>query len=123
AVATDLTAPLALYDRRDYRGALSALQDELARHPDDTTARFYAGLCRLALGQGRRAMEELECVAQATGNELHVPAEWYLALARLRGGDRAGARSDLARIADGQGFYRDPARRLLAELERLDGPR
>src|SRR5262245_21209836 len=123
AAATRLSTALAVYEGRDYGPALSALQEELARNPDDATARFYAGLCRLALGQGRPAIDDLEPVARATGNELQVPAEWYLALARLRGGDRAGARRDLARIAEGGGFYRDAARRLLGEVESLDAAR
>src|SRR5262249_26942604 len=94
-----------------------------AHNPEDATARFYAGVCRLALGQSRLAVDDLERVVRSPGSELRVPAEWYLALARLRDGDAAGARSDLARIADGGGFYRDPARALLAEGERLDGAR
>ena len=43
---------LALYEARDYRGALAAFEDSLGREPNDAAARFYAGLCRLALGPG-----------------------------------------------------------------------
>jgi anti-sigma factor RsiW len=123
ATATSLSAALAQYERRDYRAALPALQEEVARKPEDATARFYAGMCRLALGQSRQAIDDLERVARAAGDDLQTPAEWYLALARLRAGDPAGARKDLAQIAEGRGFYRDQARGLLAEVERLDGAR
>ena len=52
--------------------------------------------------------------------ELQAPAEWYLALAHLRGPHPTEARHDLERIAGAGGFYRHKARALLAELDRLE---
>jgi hypothetical protein len=83
-------------------------------------ARFYAGLCRLALGQVREATLDLEQVQRLGDEELQAPAEWYMALAHLRGARPAEARPHLERIAGGGGFYRDKARGLLAELDRLE---
>jgi tetratricopeptide (TPR) repeat protein len=111
---------LALYEARDYRGALAALEDGLRRDPNDAPTRFYAGLCRLALGQVREATLDLELVLRLGDKELHPPAEWYLALAHLRGKNPAEARPHLERIAEAGGFYRDKARALLAELGRLE---
>jgi tetratricopeptide (TPR) repeat protein len=111
---------LSLYEARDHRGALVALEDRLGREPNDPTARFYAGLCRLALGQVREATLDLEQVLRLGDKELQAPAEWYLALAHLRGKNPAEARPHLERIAGAGGFYRDKARALLAELDRLE---
>ncbi len=111
---------LALYEARDYRGALKALEDALGREPNDAVARFYAGLCRLALGQDREATRDLQRVLDLGELELHAPAEWYLALVHLRGGDPTEARPYLERIAGGGGFYQDKARALLSELARLE---
>jgi len=111
---------LSLYEARDYRGALVALEDRLGRKPNDPTDRFYAGLCRLALGQVREATHDLEEVLRLGEKELHAPAEWYLALAGLRGENLAEARPHLERIAGAGGFYRDKARALLSELDRLE---
>jgi len=111
---------LALYEARDYRGALAALEDRLGREPNDPPARFYAGLCRLALGQVREATHDLEEVLRLGEKELHAPAEWYLALAHLRGARPAEARPHLERIAGAGGFYKDKARALLAELDRIE---
>jgi tetratricopeptide (TPR) repeat protein len=111
---------LALYEARDYRGALAAFEASRAREPVDPAVLFYSGLSRLALGQARAATRDLEQVAGLGDKDLQAPAEWYLALAYLRGHDLAAARSRLERIAEAGGFYQAKARALLSELERLD---
>jgi tetratricopeptide (TPR) repeat protein len=111
---------LALYEASDYRGALAGLEDALRRDPDDSVARFYAGVCRLALGRAREATQDLEQVLALGNEDLRQPAEWYLALARLRANDLAGARRQLEGIASAEGFYRERARTLLPELDRRD---
>jgi tetratricopeptide (TPR) repeat protein len=125
--ATETTSnALRLYEARDYRRALAAFEESLAREPNDPTALLYAGLSRLSLGEAQEAIPDLEKVLQLGKDELKVPAEWYLALAHLReaghrgGHDFAEARSRLRRIAEGGGFYRDKARALLSELDRLE---
>ena len=110
---------LALYEARDYRGALARLEGRLESQPKDVTLLFYAGLSRLALGQDREAARALEQVLRREESELKVPAAWYLALADLRRQDLAAARSRLERIAESGGFYQDKARALLSELDRL----
>jgi len=110
---------LALYEARDYRGALAALEDDLRREPNDPVARFYAGLCRLTLGEVREATVDLEQVLRLGQQELHAPAEWYLALIHMRNDPRE-ARPHLERIAGVGGFYQDKARALLSELDRLE---
>jgi len=111
---------LALYEARDYQGALAALEDRRKREPNDPAVLFYAGLSRLALGQAREATLDLEQVLRLGQNDLQAPAQWYLTLAHLRSHDPEQARSRLKRIAEGAGFYRDKARALLSELDRLD---
>jgi tetratricopeptide (TPR) repeat protein len=111
---------LILYEEGDYRGALAALENDLKREPSDPVALFYAGLSRLALGQAREATLDLEQVRQLGENDLRAPAEWYLALAHLRSHDLAAARARLERMAESGGFYQEKARKVLAELQRLD---
>jgi tetratricopeptide (TPR) repeat protein len=111
---------LALYEAGDYRGALAQLEESLRRDPNDPVARFYAGVCRLALGRTQEATLDLEQVMRLGGDDLRAPAEWYLALARLRANDPEGARAHLERIAASEGFYRERARALLPELNRLE---
>ena len=126
---------LALYEARDYRGALAAFDESLGREPNDPVVLFYAGLSRLALGQVREASLDLEKVLKLGDQELQAPAEWYLALAHLRDSDQgdgylalaisrepvpAEARPRLERIAATGGFYQEKARALLSELDTLE---
>jgi tetratricopeptide (TPR) repeat protein len=110
---------LALYEAGDYQRALAALEATLARDPNDLVGRFYAGLCQLALGRSQEAALSLERVRQLGDPELRTPAEWYLALAELRGRDVVAARARLIGIVEGRGFYEARARTLLAELDDL----
>jgi tetratricopeptide (TPR) repeat protein len=116
----DSSRALDLYEARDYRGALAAFEQELGRAPNDAMARFYAGLCRMAVGRDQEATLDLERVLRLGEKELHAPAEWYLALIHLRGNDPAEARPHLERISAAGGFYQDKARALLSELALLD---
>jgi tetratricopeptide (TPR) repeat protein len=113
-------AALALYEARDYRGALPLLESSAVSDPKDATALFYLGLSHLALGHDRQAALALEQVLRLGDDDLSAPAAWYLALAHLRRGDLGPARSRLEHIATTEGFYRDKARTLLAEVDRLD---
>jgi anti-sigma factor RsiW len=115
-----VSSALALYQARDYRGALSALEERRDRPPRDPMVLFYAGVSRLALGHAREARQDLEQVALLGESEFRTPAEWYLALAHLRNGDIDAARSRFERIAEAGGFYRAQAQALLSEWSQLD---
>jgi hypothetical protein len=91
----------------------------LKQEPNDPVGHFYAGLSRLALGQAREATLDLEQVLALGENDLRAPAEWYLALAHLRGHDLPAARARLALMAESGGFYQDKARKVLADLQGL----
>lgn len=112
--------PLALYEAGDYGAALVGLEERLRQEPNDPLARFYAGICRLALGRTREAAVDLEQVLRVGDEDLHAPAEWYLALTHLRANDLGGARAALERLASAKGFYRERARTLLSELDRIE---
>jgi tetratricopeptide (TPR) repeat protein len=120
APADARSSALALYEAHDYSGALAAFEAGLRQEPGDAEVLFYAGLSRLAMGQAREAVRDLEQVRQRGDSELRAPAAWYLALAHLRGRDLAAARSQLAQVVEGGGFYRDRAQALLSDLDRLD---
>jgi tetratricopeptide (TPR) repeat protein len=111
-----LSDALARYEARDYESALRALEEILARQPDEPTALFYSGIASLCLGQPRPAASSLERVLVLGGTDYRAPAEWYLALAHLRMDDRDEARARLERISAGEGFYRQRAADLLGRL-------
>lgn len=110
---------LPLYEARDYEGALAAFDERLSVEPNDGAARFYAGICRLELGRLEEAESDLDRVVRLGDRELLAPAEWYLALIKLKAKDPEAARPRLEKIASGGGFYQEKARRLLSELDRI----
>jgi hypothetical protein len=120
AAAEGRSSALSLYEAGDYRGALAAFEDDPGGEQDDPETVFYRGLSRLALGQVPEAVLDLKEVLSAGNGELHDPAQWYLALAQLRGSDPGEARPHLERIAGAGGFYQLRARELLSALDRLD---
>jgi tetratricopeptide (TPR) repeat protein len=119
ATADAASDPVILYESRDYRGALGGFEKTLRERPNDPAARFYAGLCQLALDRSADAIGNLEETRRLGAGELDAPAEWYVALAYLRSRNLDEARSRLQRIAAAGGFYADKARALLSDLDRL----
>jgi tetratricopeptide (TPR) repeat protein len=119
----DPDSPMSLYEAGDYRGALAGLEARIRQDQDEPQSRFFAGVSRLALGQTREAIVDLERVLLLADKDLAEPAAWYLALAHLRGSKPAAARPHLERIAAGGGFYRDKARALLLELDKAQSRR
>jgi tetratricopeptide (TPR) repeat protein len=118
--ATATTDAMALYEARDYRGALAAFEVRLEGESPDSHVLFYAGLSRLALGEAEEATLALEKVLRLGPSELKAPAEWYLALVHLRAHHLGETRSRLEHIVQTGGFYQDKARGLLSALNRLE---
>jgi tetratricopeptide (TPR) repeat protein len=108
---------LVLYESRQYDAALAGFEAALKERSNDPVARFYAGLCQLALGRNADAISNLEETRRLGAGELEQAAEWYLALAHVRSRDIGEARSRLTSIADGAGFYADRARAVLRALD------
>jgi tetratricopeptide (TPR) repeat protein len=119
AAADGASDPVILYESHDYRGALVGFEKTLRERPNDPAARFYAGLCQLALDRSTDAIRNLEETRRLGASELDAPAEWYVALAYLRSRNLDEAHSRLQRIAAAGGFYADKARALLSDLDRL----
>lgn len=115
--ANERACGLGLYESGDYQRARAAFDEVLRRQPNDALARFYAGVSRLALGQTREAALDLENVLERGTDELRTPAEWYLALAHLRGRTPSQARPHLEHLVASGGSYEDRARALLSELD------
>jgi tetratricopeptide (TPR) repeat protein len=109
---------LVLYDSGDYRAALAGFESALSERPNDPAARFYAGVCQLALGRSADAIRNLEEARKLGAGELERPAEWYVALAYLQSRDIGEARSRLQKIGADGGFYADKARAVLSALDR-----
>jgi hypothetical protein len=112
---------LLAYDRRDYPAAVSAFEAHFLAPPTSiapATApqiQFYYGISLLGTGQAQTALPVLD--ALRTDATYGDPADWYHALALLRDGQTAAARSSLQDIAnDTNSPFRAKATALLPSL-------
>jgi tetratricopeptide (TPR) repeat protein len=108
------TSAMAPYRQGDYAAAEVALERFLASHPGEGRALFYRGVSLLLLGRAEAAIPPLASAASAS--PAPEDARWYLALARLKSGDRGGALRDLDMVADAPGARRQEAATLAKEV-------
>jgi len=106
------------YTPANCTGALPGLQRALAVDDTYMQARFYLGACELHTGAVNEAATNLQRVIAAGESPYLEDAVWYLAQARVKQGDLAAARQELARVIALNGDRREAAARLLGELRR-----
>lgn len=119
AMDRSLAAAVLAYDRRDY----AAAADSFAKYqtlapataPNSAAVALYHGISLLAANRPKEALPVLQSIREdATyGN----PANWYLALARLRAGENADAKAALQAIANNESSpFRTAAQKLLPDI-------
>jgi len=104
------------YRRGQYPEAIAALEQLAA---DSTTARrsetyLYLGLSYLAAGQAKAALDALQKIGPESFD--WEDAQWYQALAYLKGNDSAEAKAILQNIAGKPGPRQGEAREILAKM-------
>ena len=105
---------LALYEAGRFDEALPALERADAAGESQPALAFFLGVCRLRAGDAAAAAEAL---AAAVANEPDIGEyRWYLAQARLLGGDGEAALAELERASRQPGPYRDEARALARQV-------
>jgi hypothetical protein len=98
----DLAPAVGAYRANDYRGAAAALTRLQAAYPRAPEVSFYLGISRLFLDDPRGAADALRAVRAAAGDEFRAEADWYLAIAYERAGDRVQAHSVLQSLCRGE---------------------
>jgi tetratricopeptide (TPR) repeat protein len=109
------------YTRGDDSAAEAALARYLAARPEDHEAHFYRGVSLLLLGRRDEAVAELETARRSDEEWVRDEGAWYLALARLRGGDAPAAAAALDELLARGKRRQDDARRLREEIRRATG--
>lgn len=109
-----LAAALLAYDRREYGTSADSFAVYLRIAPAAAPTLYY-GISLLADGQADAALNTLRPLQ--TDPDYGDPARWYSALAELRVGDVAAARSRLTAIVnDNTSLFQTKARTLLNKL-------
>lgn len=105
----------AAFNRQDYATALTALDQVLARQPEQLTALLYKGITLLELQRPAAARAVLTPIAGGN-SALRGEARWYLALSYLQEKNTAACAEALKSIASGEQRY-EAAQALLKRLE------
>lgn len=114
----ELAQALEYYDAEAFELSLPHFENYLEEQPDDLRALLLAASAQLQAGQAERA-EQYLLRLEARGETFQGQVPWYMALAYLRQGKMAQARSKLEEVlADQASPFREQAKRL---LERLKG--
>jgi predicted peroxiredoxin len=112
-----LTEAVKLYDKKEYGAANPKFDTFLAKDPNNIAASLYAGISHLAVGETDRAIPLFKKVVADQNENFIEPAQWYLALAYIKRGDKNNALSMLGQIRNTPGHeYRENAKTLLRKL-------
>ncbi len=105
------------YSTGNFSASIPAFEETLKEEPDNAAACFFAGMACLEANQPEKAVSHLQKVKDQS-NGYSQKAEWYLILAHLKSGDKAGAKSLLETYLSRSGdiFKADEAARLLKKL-------
>lgn len=112
--AQALDAAARSFNTKDYQSALDALNIHLQTNPGDLEALFFAGLCRLELGQFAGAESAFQQILSAN-NAWSEEARWYLALTYLSSKRLEKCSEILRQIPPGGAHYAE-AQMLLKKL-------
>ncbi|GAB4494423.1 MAG: hypothetical protein OHK0019_20670 [Saprospiraceae bacterium] len=104
------------FNTGDFDGALSGLTAYLQQNPDDTEARFFAGLCQMELSRLQEAETTFRQIVESK-NAWSEEARWFLALAYLKGRKHSDCRETLNQIPPG-GTHYEQAQNLLKKIQK-----
>lgn len=105
------------YRQRDWAGAERALRDFLTAHPQHRDARYYLGVCLLALDRPGEAVASLEDAVRGLPDTTEDP-QWYLALAYLKAGREDAALARLEKVVRWGGKRRLQAEALCERIRK-----
>lgn len=116
---TALQSALIAFQRKDFKSAISQLEQHLQRFPDDSEGYFWAGITQLEIGNTNAAIKHLQS-AKNQEKEQNSRADWYLALAYLQKGESTKALEIVDTLESaGRTTYQEQAKRLKRKLGRL----
>jgi len=107
---------LQLYDRKEYKESASLLSEYLLDNPQDKAAIFFHGVALLKSGQTNKAISKLEKVYLDRTSGYYLDATWFLALAKMKKGNKRQAKSLLMTLSQTGNYYNKRASDLLITL-------
>jgi tetratricopeptide (TPR) repeat protein len=108
---------LAAFNKQHYEQALVNFDLLMEYNPDDVNAQFYSALCYFNLNKLEKTIESLNDVIGNANDAFYPEAQWYLALATFKSGDKENAILQLQKIVFENGFYCDNAKDKLKKMQ------
>lgn len=109
------TRAFTAYENEEYPNALELFK-ELNTKQNDAYIDFYTAMVLMQLNKQKEAIPLLEGYINKQG-ELKDRANWYLALAHLKMGDKSNSKEQLKILVSKKGFKTDKAKKLLKQLD------
>lgn len=104
------------YSKGQFQNAL-----QLFNKVDDTAIRheieLYKGNCHLGLDQPEQAISQFQLALASSNEQIIFQAQWFLALAHLKNGDKMGAIEILQQMREGNHPYKEKSESLINKLD------
>lgn len=107
---------LQLFDKKQFTESAAMFSQHLSVKPEDKAAVFFKGVALLKSGKTKQAIENLEQVYLDRTSGYYLDATWFLALAKLKKGNKTRAKSLLMTLAQTGNYYNKKASELLIVL-------
>jgi|GEM_PF-3668191 len=104
------------FDQEQFTESIALFSQHLTANPEDKAAIFFQGVALLKSGKTKKAIENLEQVYLDRASGYHLDATWFLALAQLKKGQKARAKSLLMTLSQVGNYYNKRASDLLLTL-------
>ena len=108
---------MTIYQRGDCENAIPPLRSAASRSPLQPAPRFYLAACELIAGELGSALADLQIVVSLGPTPFRDESQWLIAKTWLRLNDEGSARAQLRAIIQSQGPFREPAAKLLQQLD------
>ncbi len=96
---------VSVFERGNYKKALTRFETILETYSDDVNANFYAGICLFNMGEYDKAIPHFSNCISGPFSNFDEEAQWMLAESCAKMGDSAKAKSIYRTIANGSGYY------------------
>jgi tetratricopeptide (TPR) repeat protein len=114
--ASELSAALELYSRKDFNGAAVIFRSYLSNKPEEMDVQLIYGVSEMENHNFPDAKSSFRKVIDHNDNLYIDKAQWYLALCSLGTGDSGEAIRQLDAILKSESIYKVKAKRLLRKI-------
>jgi tetratricopeptide (TPR) repeat protein len=109
----DLRSAMTLYDSKKYDAAIQLFEKILKQDDSRIGLNLYSGISYMEIKQYAEANARFRKIIDQKSNAFIESAQWYLGLCYLKTHDNDKAKDVFSGIANGEGYYKKDARRIL----------